>query len=89
MMADIFGIPVLRPQLLSEATSFGAALAGGIGVGLYKGFELAREMTPVVETVIPDPALGAVYRRLYEIFTQAYETLVPLYDQLNTIPDDV
>ena len=36
MMANIYGIPVHRLAVLEEATSMGAALAGGVGVGLYE-----------------------------------------------------
>jgi xylulokinase len=32
IMADIYGIPIHRPALMAEATSFGAALAGGVGI---------------------------------------------------------
>ncbi len=83
IIADIFGLPVQRPALTAEATSLGAALAGGIGVGRYKGYELAEELTPVVETTQPNPALKARYDRLYELFNRAYEAFVPLYKEMN------
>ena len=46
IMADIYGMPIQRPALLAEATSFGAALAGGIGVGMYKDWSLAETADP-------------------------------------------
>lgn len=79
ILADIFGIPVQRPALLEEATSLGAALAGGIGVGLYQDFSLAEALTPVVETALPNPANKALYDRLYQLFNRSYEALAPLY----------
>jgi len=82
IMADIYGLPVLRPALLAEATSFGAALAGGVGVGLYPGFGLAQELTPVVDSLQPRVELKPLYDRLYEIFNRAYEAFVPLYEDL-------
>ncbi len=78
-MADIFGLPVQRLALTAEATSLGAALAGGIGVGLYKDFELAEELTPVVEITQPDAALKTLYDRAYALFNRAYEAFEPLY----------
>ena len=80
LMADIYGLPVQSPALLAEATSFGAALAGGIGVGLYKSFDLARELTPVVATALPNPTPKPVYDRMYALFNRAYETFKPLYE---------
>ncbi len=79
IMADIFGLPVQRLALTAEATSLGAALAGGIGVGLYKDFELAEELNPVVETTQPDAALKTLYDRAYALFNRAYEAFEPLY----------
>jgi xylulokinase len=82
IMADIYNLPVLRPALLEEATSLGAALAGGIGVGLYPGFSLAEQLTPIVDTVLPDPAVRQLYDRLYSVFNRSYEAFAPLYDEL-------
>ncbi len=42
IMADIYGLPVLRPALLEEATSLGAAIAGGVGVGIFRRFQCGR-----------------------------------------------
>jgi xylulokinase len=81
IMADIYGMPVRRPALLAEATSFGAALAGGIGVGLYKDWTLAEELTPIVDEVKPNPELAALYEKKYAFFNRAYECFAPLYEQ--------
>ncbi len=82
IMADVYGLPVERLAILEEATSMGAALTGGVGVGLYPDFSLAQTMNPVVEVVAPDPAAGAVYDRVYPVFDAAYEALAPVYDLL-------
>jgi xylulokinase len=79
IMADIYEMPIQRPALLAEATSFGAALAGGIGVGLYKDWSLAEQLTPIVDEIQPNPALAGQYRRMYDFFNRAYEAFVPLY----------
>ena len=82
MLADIYGLPVQAPALLAEATSFGAALAGGVGVGLYENFDLARALTPVAATSLPDPSLKPGYDRMYALFNRAYEVFTPLYDEI-------
>jgi xylulokinase len=84
IMADIYGVPVQRPALLAEATSFGAALAGGIGVGMYPGFHLAEELTPIVDTALPTQELKPAYDRLYKIFNRAYQAFEPLYKEMAT-----
>jgi len=82
IMANIYGMPVLRPALLEEATSLGAAVAGGIGVGIFPDFGIAERLTPIVERAEPDPSLHPLYDRLYAAFNQAYDLLTPLYDTM-------
>jgi xylulokinase len=85
-MADIYGIPVHRLTFLEEATSMGAALAGGIGVGLYNSFDLLEQMNPVAEVIDPNPRQVAEYAALFPIFEASYQALMPIYDQLATLP---
>jgi xylulokinase len=85
IMADIYNVPVIRPALLEEATSLGAAIAGGIGVGIFQDFSIAEALTPEVDKVLPNPDVQPVYDRLYPIFNQCYEAFVPLYDALASI----
>ena len=85
ILADIFGIPVQRPNLLAEATSFGAALAGGIGVGLYPDLLMAERLTPIVDTTLPNANLKSRYDQGYAFFNKAYEAFVPLYSELATL----
>jgi len=82
LMADIYGVPVQRLAILEEATSMGAALAGGIGVGLYKDFGMSQTMNAIAETFQPDPAAQAAYARVFPIFEAAYQALLPIYDQI-------
>ena len=86
ILADIFGMPIQRPSLLAEATSFGAALAGGIGVGLYPDLFMAEKLTPIVDTTLPNLQLKSRYDQGYAFFNRAYEAFVPLYSELATFP---
>jgi xylulokinase len=80
IMADVYGLPVQRLAILEQATSMGAAVAGGVGVGLYKDFSISEQMNAIAETVQPDPAAQAVYARQYPIFEAAYQQLLPIYE---------
>lgn len=75
IMADIFGVPVLRLEALEEATSMGAAIAGGIGVGLWRDFDQAGEMVRVVSESKPADERRALYDDLYDVFNRTYEAL--------------
>lgn len=80
MMADIYGVPVLRLSILEEATSMGAAVAGGVGVGLYPDFSIIEQMNRVVEVIEPNPSAQTAYTRILPIFEAAYQALLPVYD---------
>lgn len=82
LMANIFGLPVQRLTILEEATSMGAALAGGVGVGLYPDFSLAEVMNPVANTIEPDPQSQAAYAAILPIFEATYQALEPVFELL-------
>ena len=79
IMADVYGMPVLRPALLEEATSLGAALAGGVGVGIFPNFGVAEKLVQIVESTAPIAANQATYARSYSLFNRAYAVLEPLF----------
>jgi xylulokinase len=79
ILADIYGLPIARPALLEEATSLGAAIAGGVGVGVFPDFSIAETLAPLVDVTPPNPATQHEYRRLYALFNRLYEALEPLY----------
>ena len=85
IMADIYGLPVRRLAILEEATSMGAALVGGVGVGLYSGFDMIYSMNEVASTVLPDPAAQAVYERMMPIFDSLYDALAPVYEEMASL----
>jgi xylulokinase len=85
ILADIFGRPTLRPRLLEEATSLGAAIAGGVGVGLFQDFSIVKQRIEIVDRHAPNSEAQAVYDRLYPIFLGTYNALVPIFDQLHKL----
>jgi xylulokinase len=85
ILADVFGCPTLRPRLLDEATSLGAAIAGGVGVGLFHDFSIVRQRIEIVDRHTPDPEAQAVYDQIYPIFLETYTALVPIFDQLHGV----
>jgi xylulokinase len=87
ILADIYNLPILRLNLSAEATALGAAIAGGVGVGLYPDFGVARDLIPVTEAETPNPATRARYEALYQLFKQSYAALEPIYEQLARLPE--
>jgi xylulokinase len=75
IMADVFGIPVHRLALLEEATSMGAAVAGGVGVGIWKDFSKVDDMVQIASETEPRAELRGLYDELSAIFEDAYAAL--------------
>jgi xylulokinase len=91
LMADIFGVPVLRPALLEEATSMGAAVAGGVGVSVWKDFSQVESMIRIEEEAHPDPRRQERYAALYTTFNALYAALDSngLFERLAAAEDAV
>jgi xylulokinase len=69
--------------LLDEATSMGAALIGGVGVGIYDDFGFADKMFKIKENIVPDENNSKIYNRIYSAFKDAYKGLEGVYGILN------
>ena len=83
IVADVYQRPLLRPGLETEATALGAAIAGGIGVGVFKDFSVVDTLIPLSEAERPNPAHRERYAALYALFQESYQRLEPLYERLS------
>ncbi|MBN1858872.1 xylulokinase [Candidatus Bipolaricaulota bacterium] len=86
IMADIYRKPIIQPRLLQEANSLGAAIAAGVGVGIFESFEASKGMVEMVARQETNASLEGVYERMYRVFKEAYEQLVPVFESLAQLP---
>ncbi len=77
IMADVLGVPVQPLGLAQEATSIGAAVVGGVGVGIYGDFSAIDRMVTVLDPIAPDAEAHRRYTALYRAFTRLYQALAP------------
>ena len=54
VFADLWGVPVQRRAVTTEATALGAAVTGLVGLG-EADFALARDLAPLMATFHPRP----------------------------------
>lgn len=87
ILADVYNLPLLRVDLPAEATALGAAIAGGVGVGLYPDYSIAQTLVPTTPAEAPNRAMRARYETLFALFKQTYTTLEPIYEQLADLPE--
>lgn len=82
VLADTWGVPVRRGQLVEEATSVGAAIVGGVGVGMFPGFDIARQLASYQDAALPDETTHERRERGHELFVDAYRRLEPWFSAL-------
>ncbi|MEI7954941.1 MAG: xylulokinase [Verrucomicrobiota bacterium] len=85
MMADIYDCPVESLNFLEEATSMGAAVIGGVAVGMFDDFEVIHRFIKVDHISTPNPANQQRYRQMMPLLEKSYRALVPVYDELAKI----
>jgi xylulokinase len=75
IMADTWGVRVRRRSIVDEANSLGAAVVGGIAVGLIDDWSAATALSSIEATFEPDPARHDRARADHERFADAYQRL--------------
>ena len=82
MMADVYDARIKVPALLEEATSMGAAVTGGVGVGLFKDFDAIDRFIEVKNVHEPNPEAVKAYGPVKEMFELCYQSLLPVYQKM-------
>jgi xylulokinase len=75
ILADVFARPIHLLDLQGEASSWGAAVAGGIGVGVYADWNIAQARAEVKTVIDPIAANVALYADRLAVFTETYRAL--------------
>jgi len=83
MMADIYNAKITVPAVLEEAGSMGAAVIGGVGVGLFKDFTAIERFIEIKSEHNPDPATVTAYAPVKKQFDAYYFALKDTFEQLN------
>ncbi|MDQ1736146.1 MAG: xylulokinase [Pseudonocardiales bacterium] len=75
ILADVWGVPVASRDLAAEANALGAAVVGGVGVGMFGDLTVARSLSRRQQDVRPDMRLHSDYTGGYQRFVDAYRRL--------------
>jgi xylulokinase len=86
--ADITGKPIHVP-FSDHATTLGAAILAGVGIGIYESFHQAVQKTVHIQrTHIPNPDHYAVYQKYFSLYSELYQKLRDSYDTLYQITNN-
>jgi len=72
VISDVCERPVFVTGKSDFATSVGAAVAGGVGVKLFRSFEACAQLFHTSKQYIPNPANAHVYRQQFRLFEELY-----------------
>ncbi len=81
ILTNVYGRTTVVPQYVSEATSFGAAIAAGVGVGLYNDLDESVRLVKEVYREQPEPELVRLYDKRARVFQRLYPALRDVFSQ--------
>lgn len=82
ILADIWQKTLFLSRYPEEATSMGAALCGGVGIGAFSDFGIVNSFSQCEERIMPRKENAEIYQKLYVAFNEAYDALQSTYERL-------
>lgn len=82
IMSDIYNSKIIVPSLLEEAGSMGAAVIGGVGVGLYDDFSAIERFIEIKSEHVPNPGAVKAYEKVRTNFDACYDALKSVFAQM-------
>lgn len=82
MLASIFNLTTKVHQAPGETTSLGAAIAAGVGIGIFNDYSEAAGVVNARSVHPPIPQWQKAYREIYEIYADIYDRIKPLNDRI-------
>jgi xylulokinase len=82
ILSDVWGQPIRRRALVDEATSLGAAIVGGVAVGIFDGFDIADRFSETTGAFAADGDRHLHYQKAHLLFRDAYRRLEPWFELL-------
>jgi xylulokinase len=80
--ADVNDTPFARVSNPQQSTAVGAAIMGGVGVGIWDSYEDAAQLVEISKRFYPEKEANEMYDQLYPIYKQAYPALKETFDQI-------
>jgi len=82
ILADVLDTTMVKPNYLEEATSMGAAITGGVGVGIFEDFHVISKFLRPEEKFAPNAENAAFYASKKPIFDDCYFALKDVFAKM-------
>jgi xylulokinase len=80
--ADVNSVPFARVSNPQQATAVGAAIMGGVGVGIWDTYQEAAELVAISKRFTQNAEATEMYDQLYPIYKSAYPILKGTFDKI-------
>jgi len=81
IISDILDVDCVFAQS-SKGAPVGDAVAAGVGVGIYRDYDVVKDWVRLGDRTTPNPESHARYRKLYEVYRGLYPALKDHYVRL-------
>lgn len=85
ILADVLNVKIETPNYLEEATSMGAAITAGVGIGAFRDFNVIDKFLKNENVYLPDEKNNGFYQKMKEAFDNSYFNLEKTFDFLYNI----
>jgi xylulokinase len=85
--ANVNDMKFSRLRSPQQSTALGAAIIGGVGVGIWKNYEEATGKIGIDKDFYPEKNVTPVYKDLYRIYRETYENIYPFYEKRSAFVD--
>jgi len=85
ILSDVWNSQIKRLNYLEEATSMGAAVTAGVGIGLYNDFTAINKYIDIASEFKPNIANVKLYHQVKQVFEKIYQALVPVFPELSKL----
>lgn len=82
IIADILNVECVLATS-SKGAPVGNAVAAGVGVGIYKDYDVVKDWVTYGEHAKPNPENKALYNRLYKVYRALYPAVKDLYKDVS------
>lgn len=82
ILSDILKLPISLPETLEEATSMGAAITAGVGIGVFDSFDAAEKFIKVKSKINPKTENEEKYNEMKMRFDEIYHSLEEIFEKL-------
>ncbi len=82
IFADIMNVELITFEYMDEAAAVGAAVLGGIALGIYEDESAVKEFMKVTSVTKPNRENHEKYRKIMPLFERVYEAQVPVYEYM-------